>query len=254
VLDALPPGIDWHLPMMSAPQVMETRLDTIPAAVPYLTPDGGQVALWGRRLTGLSGLKVGLVWAGDPRPHDPRSHAIDRRRSIALPRLAALLAVPGISFVSLQKGPPAAQLANIASHLRPFDPMADITDFADTAALVANLDLIIAVDTSVAHLAGAMGKPVWILSRFDGCWRWLLDRDDSPWYPTARLYRQAMPGDWESVVARVTADLQRLAEKTRDPLLLCHPEQSEGSPASEGILPPFGRQDNIERAEKEAKR
>jgi tetratricopeptide (TPR) repeat protein len=209
--EALPPGIEWHLPMMSAPALMGTRLETIPAAIPYLTPDAAQVAHWKKRLAGVPGLKVGLVWAGDPRPHDPRSHAIDRRRSIALARLAPLLMVPGVSIVSLQKGQPAAQMADIAPELRPLDVMETVTDFADTAALVANLDLVIAVDTSVAHLVGAMGKPVWILSRFDGCWRWLIDGDDSPWYPTARLFRQTAPGNWDTVIARLANELASLS-------------------------------------------
>ncbi|PKU26002.1 tetratricopeptide repeat protein [Telmatospirillum siberiense] len=205
--EPLPQGLDWHLPMMSAPAVLGTRSDSIPANIPYLTADPVDIDNWRRRLSGLEGLKVGLVWAGDPRPHDPRSHAIDRRRSIALSRLAPLLAVPGVRIISLQKGPPAAQMADIAPDLRPFDVMESVTDFADTAGLMANLDLMITVDTSVAHLAGAMGKPVWILSRFDGCWRWLQNREDSPWYPSARLFRQPRPGDWDTVIARLAGTL-----------------------------------------------
>ncbi len=119
--------------------------------------------------------------------------------------LRPLLEKPGFSFVSLQKGAPAAQIGDLAL----FDAMDEVEDFADTAALCANLDLVISVDTSVAHLAGALGTPVWILSRHDGCWRWLLDRDDSPWYPTARLFRQTTPGDWDEVVARVAEALKR---------------------------------------------
>jgi tetratricopeptide (TPR) repeat protein len=211
--DILPPDIDWHLPMMSAPFLLGTRLHTIPANVPYLTPDEDAVAAWGRRLAKLSGMKVGLVWAGDPRPHDPRAHAIDRRRSIALDNLTPLLSVPGVDFVSLQKGSPSRQIDGIPPELRPLDLMETVTDFADTAALLANLDLLIAVDTSVVHLAGAMGKPVWILSRFDGCWRWLTERDDSPWYPSARLFRQPAPGDWNKVIGRVTVELTRMATR-----------------------------------------
>jgi hypothetical protein len=109
----------------------------------------------------------------------------------------------------LQKGAPAAQRADLPPALRPFDVMDEIEDFADTAALCTHLDLVITVDTSVAHLAGALGRPVWILSRYDGCWRWLLDREDSPWYPTARLFRQRSPGDWDEVIARVAKALDQ---------------------------------------------
>jgi hypothetical protein len=211
--DALPPDIDWHLPLMSAPYVMGTRIETIPATIPYLIPDADLVTVWKKRLARLSGVKVGLVWAGDPRPHDPRAHAVDQRRSVALSKLTPLLAVPGIDFISLQKGAPAAQVTDIAPELRPLDLMDDVSDFADTASLVANLDLVISVDTSVVHLAGAMGKPVWILSRFDNCWRWLTEREDSPWYPTARLFRQTTSGDWNRVIARVTDALASLERR-----------------------------------------
>jgi len=119
------------------------------------------------------------------------------------------LSIPGACFVSLQKGAAAAQLDDLPPELRPLDLMDEVTDFTDTAALVANLDLVISVDTSVVHLAGAMGKPLWILSRFDGCWRWGIDREDSPWYPTARLFRQSTPGDWQTVIERVTASLRQ---------------------------------------------
>jgi tetratricopeptide (TPR) repeat protein len=211
--DPLPPDIDWHLPMMSAPLVMGTRLETIPADIPYLTADATSRDVWRHRLAGLSGLKVGLVWAGDPRLRDPYAHAVDRRRSMALAQLTPLLALPGVRFVSLQKGDAAAQIADLPADLRPFDPMDAITDFADTAAVIANLDLVISVDTAVVHLAGALGKPVWILSRLDACWRWLADRDDSPWYPTARLFRQTTPGEWRTVIETVAKDLTRLVEK-----------------------------------------
>ena len=114
---------------------------------------------------------------------------------------------PGITVFSLQKGDAAAQMDALPAELRPMDLMGGVGDFADTAALVAGLDLVVTVDTSVAHLAGAMGKPVWVLSRFDGCWRWLADRDDSPWYPTLRLFRQTVPGQWETVIAEVVKSL-----------------------------------------------
>ncbi len=208
--DDLPP-YRAHLPLMSVPGVVGTTLATIPADVPYVRAEAGAAAAWRARLAEAlgPGLRVGLVWAGDPRPGDARAHAIDKRRSVALARLLPLLATPGAVFVSLQKGEAAAQIRDLPAALRPYDAMDEMADFADTAALVANLDLVIAVDTAVAHLAGALGRPVWILSRFDGCWRWLLGRDDSPWYPTARLFRQERPGDWDGVVARLAAELAR---------------------------------------------
>jgi tetratricopeptide (TPR) repeat protein len=210
--DPIPP-VDFHLSLMSAPHLLKTTVETIPASIPYVVAEPSLSALWEERLSRLKGLKVGLVWAGNHRPHDPSAAAIDRRRSMPLAVMTPLLRLPGISFVSLQMGTPADQLQTIDPALRPQDWMTEIGDFADTAGLVAQLDLVIAVDTSVAHLAGAMGKPVWILSRFDGCWRWLMERDDSPWYPTARLFRQTEPGDWKPVIARVVEELKQLLDR-----------------------------------------
>lgn len=228
--DRLPP-FDCYLPMMSIPGVVATTLETIPADVPYVRADAEASAAWGRRLGDLAGLKVGLVWSGDSRRHDPGANLVDRRRSIALERLAPLLAMRGITFVSLQKGEAAAQFEDLPPDLCPLDFMAEIDDFADTAALVDNLDLVITVDTSVAHLAGAMAKPVWVLSRFDGCWRWLLGREDSPWYPTARLFRQTRSGDWDGVIADVA---EKLAEVAADKLAPVWPIADPQGNAGEG--------------------
>ena len=203
--DALP-GFDCQCPLMSLPHAFGTRLETIPAAIPYLHADPVAARRWRERLDG-GAPKVGLVWAGASREHEPRLQRTDRRRSLALSRLAPLAAVPGVRFVSLQKGPPALQAREAPQGMMLADFTDELDDFADTAALVAALDLVISVDTSVAHLAGGMGKPVWILSRFDACWRWLIDREDSPWYPTARLYHQPVAGDWDSVIARVAQAL-----------------------------------------------
>jgi tetratricopeptide (TPR) repeat protein len=202
---------DYHLPFMDIPDVVGTTLTTVPAAMPYLRPPGDTANRWKARVAGQSGLKVGLAWAGDPRPRRFRENAIDRRRSMRLDRLASLFEVPDVTFFSLQKGTAAEQVKEVPTDRRPIDLMDEMSDFADTAALVANLDLVITVDTAIAHLAGAMAKPVWILSRFDGCWRWLRDRDDSPWYPTARLFRQMQPGDWDEVIGRVRSELSRIA-------------------------------------------
>jgi len=205
------PPFDYHLSLLSVPHVMGADGDRIPASPAYLRAEPTQTAVWNRHLRDLPGLKVGLVWAGDPRPHDPKAHAIDRRRSIDPRRLLPLLTLAGVSMVSLQMGAGAARMEAVPEAFRPRDVMAEVGDFADTAAIVANLDLVISVDTSMAHLAGALGKPVWVLSRYDGCWRWLLERDTSPWYPTLRLFRQPAPDAWEPVVARITAELAALA-------------------------------------------
>ena len=200
-----PPAFDLHCPMLSLPRAMGTTLGTIPGGVPYLRADAAQVASWRTRLAAMprQGPRVGLVWAGDPGIHLPSKAAVNRRRSIAPDRLAPLFALPGLHFVSLQKGGPAAP-----GHFPLTDLMDEMTDFADTAALLATLDLVISVDTAVAHLAAALGKPVWLLDRFDPDWRWLTGRRDSPWYPTLRIYRQPQPGDWDSVIAEVARDLR----------------------------------------------
>jgi hypothetical protein len=161
------------------------------------------------------GFRVGLVWSGGFRPDQPEVWPVNNRRNISLSALAPLQNLR-IEFYSLQKGQPAeSELAALLAQNWPGPALRDFTaelnDFSDTAALMMNMDLIISVDTSSAHLAGALGRRVWILNRFDTCWRWLLDRSDSLWYPTARLYRQRTPGDWEDVVRRVAADLGELA-------------------------------------------
>jgi hypothetical protein len=179
------PAHDLHCPMMSLPLIFGTTLDTIPAAVPYLRADPARVAVWRDRLP--AGRTIGVAWTGDP------AATMNRRRSIPVAKLSPLGAIPGVNLVSLQKGAAGP----------PHDWTAELDDFADTAALVAALDLVITVDTAVAHLAGALGRPVWLLNRRDTDWRWLLERDDSPWYPTLRQFRQTRDGDWDDVVARV---------------------------------------------------
>jgi tetratricopeptide (TPR) repeat protein len=209
------PDFDCHLPLMSLPFRLGTVLETIPATVPYLSSDSMQTQRWQDRLSGLAGYKVGLVWAGDPRLDERGPHLMDQRRSLALTAFDEILGVPGVQWVSLQKGVAANQARELQRGTNFFDPMDEISDFADTAALVAGLDLVISVDTAVAHLAGALGKPVWILSRFDGCWRWLEERTDSPWYPSARIYRQAAWGGWTSVLAQLAVDLREVVVNSR---------------------------------------
>ncbi|MBV9522785.1 MAG: glycosyltransferase family protein [Alphaproteobacteria bacterium] len=198
------PALDAHCPLMSLPLLFATTPDTVPAA-PYLRADPVKIAEWQERLGSLppGEFRVGLVWAGNPRvayKFDMRSP--DLRRSMRLAMLAPLLDVPGVRFVSLQKGEGAAQL-RAAGPLPIYDADPHLKSFADTAALVATLDLVICVDTSVCHLVGGMGKPVWMLSRFDGCWRWLQERTDSPWYPSMRVFRQRADRSWERVVDEV---------------------------------------------------
>ncbi len=192
---------DYHIPLMSLPRLFNTELETIPAGVPYLSAEPERVQQWGERME-ATGLKVGLVWAGSP------GHQRDRDRSLTLAQLAPLAQVPGITFYSLQKGGAAAQAATPPAGMTLIDMTAEMYDFADTAAVIANLDLVICVDTSVAHLAGALGKPVWVLLYYPPDWRWLLDRDDSPWYHTMRLFRLGPSRDWAAPLQQLMAELQ----------------------------------------------
>jgi tetratricopeptide (TPR) repeat protein len=197
---------DCHCPMMSLPLLFETALDTVPAQVPYLAPSSGTAPAL-RLADAGDAVKIGLVWAGNPGKLSALHAAVDTRRSIVLERLAPLLAVPGTRFISLQKDHRPSEDPAAYGIL---DPMPAVQDFADTATIIDQLDLVIAVDTSVVHLAGAMGKPVWLLNRFDTCWRWLQARDDSPWYPTLRQFRQPRLGDWDSVIAEAAGALAAL--------------------------------------------
>jgi tetratricopeptide (TPR) repeat protein len=199
--DPLPP-YDVHCPAGSLPHAFGTEVSTIPAAVPYLAASAERVEKWRERIERLPKPRIAFVWAGSA------AHPNDRNRSIALTRLAPLFAGPG-SFISLQRDLRPGETEALARCSNVTDVAADLDDFDDTAAVVSLVELVIAVDTSVAHLAGAMGRPAWLLIPFQPDWRWLLDREDSPWYPSARLFRQPAPGDWESVVARVSNELAR---------------------------------------------
>lgn len=201
------PIFDYHCPIISLPRVFDTVLETIPAAIPYIHPDPALSRSWAARLPPSPGRRIGLVWSGEPRPYDLAALALDRRRSLPLASLAPLAEVSNIGWISLQKGDRASDAATPPAGMAIHDPMHEVRDFADTAAIVANLDLVISVDTSVAHLAGAMGKPVFLLDRADNCWRWLSGRNDSPWYPSLRIFRQHRAGDWEPVIQEVTAAL-----------------------------------------------
>jgi len=209
--EALPP-FDLQLPMMSLPRVLGTTLDTIPAAIPYLQAEPAKLSRWQRALRHAKGLKVGVVWAGNPQ------HKGDKFRSLAAEAVLPRLVMPGVQLYSLQKeARPAdgAVLASLKTDIADLAPA--LGDFSDTAAAVAALDLVISVDTSVAHLAGGLGRPVWVLLPYALDWRWLRDREDTPWYPTMRLFRQPAPGDWTSVLDSVAHDLTATLEEAHDP-------------------------------------
>jgi tetratricopeptide (TPR) repeat protein len=203
-----PPEVSYQCPLLSLPLAFATDLSTIPATVPYIYPNPAQVDTWRERFFGNT-LRIGLAWAGSPK------HARDSWRSIPLAQLAPLLDIPGTTFYSLQMGPGAEQVKQMGPNARLIDLQDQQEDFADTAAIVANLDLVISVDTSVAHLAGAMGKPLWVILGNAPDWRWFLDREDSPWYPTARLFRQSTHGSWQDLVDRLERELRQPAASMR---------------------------------------
>jgi tetratricopeptide (TPR) repeat protein len=199
------PDFDWQSPLLSLPLVFSTDLASIPAPIPYLQAEPQLTRDFAQHFVQHSGSKnlgIGLVWSGSPR------HTRDRQRSIPLAQLSALTEIPSATFYSLQKGPAAKDLLDMPIDMNLVDLSGYLNDFSDTAAALANLDLLITVDTAVAHLAGALGKPVWILLTRNPDWRWLLDREDSPWYPTARLFRQHVAGDWSPVIDHVHRELQ----------------------------------------------
>ncbi len=204
------PPFDYNLPIMDLPHVFGTSVETIPAEVPYLFADAKDYDVWKNRLAHAGrNKKIGLAWAGNPRlkhPYDlsPR----DSRRSVDIEAFAPILAIPGLSFYSLQK-----LYGQVPAGVPITDFMPQCDDFADTAALMNQLDLVVTVDSSVVHLAGALGKPVLLLNRFDSCWRWLRWREDSPWYPTLRMLRQKTPNDWGEVLQRLEKELTEFARQ-----------------------------------------
>jgi hypothetical protein len=186
------PAFDWQTPLQSLPLAFGTTMKTIPADVPYLSAPPDRIAQWAKKLAGDSSFKIGLAWAGS---------AGRDERSCPLATFAPLAAIPGVTFYGLQKGPQANQ--PVPPELRLIQMGDELGDFADTAALMSNLDLVISVDTSVVHLAGGLGRPVWTLISGKPEFRWLRDRTDSLWYPTMRLFRQTSRGDWGGVIAQV---------------------------------------------------
>jgi tetratricopeptide (TPR) repeat protein len=209
--DSALPECDFHCPLGSLPLAFNTTIETIPAQVPYMQVDAAKLAHWRATLGESNRLRVGLVWSGGLRVEESEKW-LNQRRNIPLATFAGLCN-PDVEFYSLQKGEPAeSELRDLLAADWSGPPIIDFTanlhDLSDTAALIQALDLVICVDTSIAHLAGALAKEVWILNRFDTEWRWLLQRTDSPWYPSARIYRQHKPGDWEDVLQRVARDLR----------------------------------------------
>jgi Flp pilus assembly protein TadD len=199
----IPPHVSYCL-LSSLPGIVGTEIDTIPGPHPYLAADSVAVGEWAKRLgerLPAGKLRVGLVWAGRP------THPNDSRRSIPLAMLAPLAALDNIALVSLQKVLPARDQAARAAFTTMIDVADELTDFGQTAAVVANLDLVVTVDSAAGHLAGAIGRPVWVMMPTPSDWRWMIDRTDSPWYPTMRMFRQPKPGDWATVVAQVTQAL-----------------------------------------------
>jgi tetratricopeptide (TPR) repeat protein len=197
-------GFEFHCPVSSLPLAFKTRLDTIPSTTPYLpSPANARVQAWEDRLGPRTRLRVGLVWSGNP------AHMNDHNRSTSLRTLSRILDVDA-TFVSLQKDPRPNDAAVLRERSDIIDLAADLTDFAETAALVSCLDLVISVDTSTAHLSGALGRPTWLLLPYTPDYRWLLDRDDSPWYPSMRLFRQTETREYESVLDRVRTELLKL--------------------------------------------
>ncbi|MBT6046550.1 MAG: tetratricopeptide repeat protein [Candidatus Scalindua sp.] len=192
---------DVHVPLLSLPGIFGTKLDSIPSDNPYILIDPILEEHWRIRLDDNNNPKIGIVWAGN------HHHKNDRNRSCTLADFANLSSIPGISFYSLQKGPASIGNNNSAEGMNIINLENELDDFADTAAVIANLDIVISVDTAVVHLSGAIGKPVWTLLPFDPDWRWLLNREDSPWYPGMRLFRQLQPNDWTTVFEQVKENL-----------------------------------------------
>jgi hypothetical protein len=203
--DPLPP-FECHCPLMSLPLAFQTTLSSIPNVVPYLKPSPEKERFWVEKLGTTSRLRVGLVWSGDPR------HQNDKQRSIALAELMAALP-PGFEYVSLQSEIRDSDRQALEERDQLVHFGSELKDFADTAALCAQMDVVVCVDTSVAHLSGALGKPTFLLLPCNPDWRWLLDRTDSPWYPTMQIFRQAQLGNWQSALEKVSADLLGLEQR-----------------------------------------
>jgi hypothetical protein len=207
-------GACWWLPLMSVPAVFGTTLETIPAQVPYVQPDPELVAHWRRQLTPVRGFRVGIAWQGSPR------HAWDRQRSVKLEYFEPLARIPGVRLISLQKNAGSEQMGRLHGRFDVVN-LGDLFDeasgpFMDTAAVLANLDLLVCIDTALAHLAGAMAVPAWLALTYTPDWRWLLQRGYSVWYPTIQLFRQTSLGDWPGVFRRMAEKLAKTVASARE--------------------------------------
>lgn len=201
------PDFDCHASLLDLPGIMETTLETIPAPASYITPDADLTGAWAERLGPWQDFRIGLVWSGNP------DNTENARRSIDPDFLKPLIQIPGVSLYSLQVGRDGEAEAVFGEAVTDLAP--GLKDFADTAAVIRSLDLVVSVDTAVAHLAGALGRPVWTPLALGADWRWLLDRDDCPWYPSMRLFRQTAAGDWTSVVKRLSSEvIKQVAHKS----------------------------------------
>lgn len=198
------PDFDFYSPLMSLPYVFKTRLETIPNEVPYINLDDETVKKWDLKLCDDKKLKIGIAWAGNP------GHKKDKYRTISLIDYLPILRLKDVNYYSLQKGIGSEQLKELPDDINIIDMTNEINDFLDTAGLIMNLDLVITVDTAVAHLAGALGKTVWVLIPYVPDWRWMLDREDSPWYPTMRLFRQSRKDNWKDVIDDIIDELKKL--------------------------------------------
>ena len=206
------PEFDLHVPLLSLPFLFGTTLETVPARVPYLRPAPEHIAHWRETLADKPGLRVGIAWQGTP------TGGADRGRSLGLERFLPIARMPGVRLFSLQKGHGHEQLRDLSEGVGIVDLGSRCATFDDTAGVMANLDLVITSDTSVAHLAGALGRPVWVALKRSPDWRWLLERADSPWYPTMRLFRQRVSGEWGDVFEAISAAVaRRLGERNVAP-------------------------------------
>jgi tetratricopeptide (TPR) repeat protein len=242
------PEFDVHVSMMDLPRLFRTTLDSIPTGVPYVFPEPDRAARWRARLEGSDRFKVGIAWQGNPH------HQWDRHRSVPLAQFGVLAAGESVQLVSLQRGPGTEQIDDVHSSF----PLNELLDrsapddegIADTAAIISELDLVVTVDTAVAHIAGAMGKPVWVVLSTMVDWRWMLDRDDSPWYPTMRLFRQERRGEWEPVFARVARELGICVPpaSTADPVTPVDAEDAASRPEVSCLCVTRSRPDLLRRA------
>jgi len=218
-VDDTPPYFDVHAPLMSLPHILKTRLDTIPNEHPYLYADENLIAHWKKELSHDKNFKIGICWQGNDNYATPALRATVAQKSVNVREFAPIGALPGVSLYSLQKTTGTDQLSNLPDTLKiiAFDGDFDNSNgrFMDTAAVIKNLDLVITVDTSISHLAAGLGVPTWVMLPNPADWRWMLNRTDTPWYPTIRLFKQPTPGDWATMIQEVAQELKKHIKKNK---------------------------------------